>query len=96
MNALRPLHHTLRAALCLAVMPVTRTVALAYPDSVVTYLGVAVQMGARPSIVVRFRVDHANCDSTIVRLEDAVWVVEDDGQPARVGDELAQLVAVIA
>ena len=53
-------------------------------------------MGARPSSVVRFRVDHANGDSTIVRLEDAVWVVEDDGQPARVGDELAPLVVVLA
>ena len=96
MTALRPLFHVLRAALGLAVLPVARTVATAYPDSAVTYLGLAVQMGAHPSIVVRFRVDHRNGDSTIVRLEDAVWVVEDDGAAPRMGDELAALTVVLA
>ena len=94
--ALRPLFHVLRAALGLAVLPVTRTVDRAYPDSAVAFLGLAWQFGAHPSIVVRFRVDHRNGDSTIVRLEDAVWLVEDDGQPARMGDELAALTAVLA
>jgi hypothetical protein len=28
---------------------------------------------------------------SIVRLEDAVWVVTDDGQPARIGEDLAPL-----
>ena len=93
---LKPIHHVLRAALGLAIMPVTRAVSDAYPDSAVTYLGLAVQMGAHPSIVVRFRVDHADGSSTIVRLEDAVWVVTDDGQPARMGDELAALTVVLA
>jgi len=96
MTALRPLYHVFRAALGLAVLPVTRTVATAYPDSAVHFLGLAWQFGAHPSIVVRFRVDHRNGDSTIVRLEDSVWVVEDDGAAPRMGDELAALTVVLA
>ena len=96
MTALRPIFHVLRAALGLAVLPVTRTVATAYPDSAVHFLVLAWQFGAHPSFVVRFRVDRRNGDSTIVRLEDAVWVVEDDGAAPRMGDDLAALTAVIA
>lgn len=94
-TTLRPLWAVLRAALGLAVLPVVRTVSDAYPDSAVAYLGLMVQMGAHPSIVARFRVDHRDGASTIVRLEDALWVVEDEGQPVRMGGELAALTVVL-
>jgi hypothetical protein len=83
-------------ALNLALYPVTRTVALAYPDSVVDFRGLTLQMGEHPTLVVRYLVTRADGSVSIVRLEDAVWVVTDDGQPARMGDELAALVVVLA
>lgn len=74
---------------------VFRIVAAAYPDSMIASLQSTITPGEKPLMVWRFRVDHRNGDSTIVRLEDAVWVVTDDGQPARMGDELAALTVVL-
>lgn len=74
---------------------VFRIVAAAYPDSMIVSLQSTISPGEKPLMAWRFRVDHANGYSTIVRLEDAVWVVTDDGQPARMGDELAALTVVI-
>ena len=91
-----PVASVLRMALNLAVYPVTRYVVAAYPDSAVDFRGLTLQMGERPTLVVRYVVTHADGATTIVRLEDAMWVVTDDGQPARMGEELAELTVVLA
>lgn len=90
-----PVSTVLRMALNLALYPVTRYVVAAYPDSAVDFRGLALQMGEHPTLVVRYLVTHADGSVSIVRLEDAVWVVTDDGQPARIGDELAALTVVL-
>ena len=91
-----PVASVLRMALNLALYPVTRHVVAAYPDSAVDFRGLTLQMGEHPTLVVRYVVTHADGAVSIVRLEDAVWVVTDDGQPARMGDELAALTVVLA
>ena len=91
-----PVASVLRMALNLALYPVTRYVVAAYPDSAVDFRGLTLQMGEHPTLVVRYVVTHADGAVSIVRLEDAVWVVTDDGKPARMGDELAALTVVLA
>jgi hypothetical protein len=86
-----PIASVFRMALSLALYPVTRHVVAAYPDSVIDFRGLTLQMGEHPTLVVRYLVTHADGSVSIVRLEDAVWVVTDDGQPARIGEDLAPL-----
>ena len=73
----------------------TRDVVKAYPDARVVFLSLELRSGVRPALVVRWRVEHADGDTAIVRLEDAAWVVTDD-DGTRTGPVLAELVAVLA
>lgn len=75
---------------------VFREVARAYPDARIVSLQSTFTPGERPAIVWRFRVEHTDGETTIVRAEDGVWVVADGDEPARMGSVLASLVAVLA
>lgn len=73
----------------------TRDVVAAYPYARVVFLSLELRSGVRPALVIRWRVEHADGDTAIVRLEDAAWVVTDD-DGTRTGPVLAELVAVLA
>ena len=73
----------------------TRDVVKAYPDARVVFLSLELRAGVRPARVIRWRVEHADGETAIVRLEDAAWVVEDE-HGIRTGDALAPLTAVLA
>lgn len=73
----------------------TRDVTAAYPDARVVFLSLELRAGVHPALVIRWRVEHADGATAIVRLEDAAWVVEDE-HGIRTGDALAPLTAVLA